>query len=134
MPAAGGEAEEIPIGMLVGSDPGWSPDGRYLAFAGGDDAVDWDLWVWDFEARGLIQLTDTRFIEQSPAWNAAGSEIVYAGFPDRQQGHLGGLRAALHDQHRPAVHERPQGPLPLKSPSPALDSPLALPAIIQLFS
>ncbi len=81
VPATGGVAEEIPIGLQVGSDPGWSPDGRYLAFAGGDDAVDWDLWVWDFEARGLIQLTDTRFIEQSPAWNATGSEIVYAGFP-----------------------------------------------------
>lgn len=81
VPAAGGQAEEIPIEMLVGSDPSWSPDGRYLAYAGGDDPVDWDLWVWDFQAGAPVQLTDTRFIEQSPSWNAAGTEIVYAAFP-----------------------------------------------------
>ena len=42
----------------------------------------WDLWLWDFESQELVQLTDTRFIEQSPLWNAAGTEIVYAAFPD----------------------------------------------------
>jgi Tol biopolymer transport system component len=78
VPAAGGVAQEIPIGMLVGDDPSWSPDGRYLAFAGGDDPVDWDLWVWDFQEEALIQLTRTRFPDQSPLWNASGSEIVYA--------------------------------------------------------
>jgi Tol biopolymer transport system component len=78
VPAAGGVTEELPMGMLVAEDPHWSPDGRYLAFAGGDDPVDWDLWIWDFQDEALIQLTDTRYPEQSPVWNDAGTEIAYA--------------------------------------------------------
>jgi len=84
VPAAGGATERIETGLQVSGDPGWSPDGRYLAFAGGDHTIDWDLWAWDFEARSLVQITDTRFPEQSPVWNSAGTEIVYAALP---QGH-----------------------------------------------
>ena len=82
VPVGGGVAERIETGLQVGSDPSWSPDGRYLTFAGGDELVDWDLWAWDFEARSLVQLTETRYAEQSPFWNAAGTEIVYASFPE----------------------------------------------------
>ncbi len=74
----GGAAEEIPQGMQSAVDPGWSPDGRYLAFGGGDHLTDWDLWLWDFDTASLVQLTSTREAEQSPYWNAAGTEIVYA--------------------------------------------------------
>lgn len=79
--ADGSFTVEIPHGMLVGSDPGWSPCGQFLAFAGGDEMVDWDLYVWDFETSSLTQLTDTRYPEQSPLWSPNGFEIVYAAFP-----------------------------------------------------
>ncbi|MCP4545294.1 MAG: hypothetical protein GY835_02370 [bacterium] len=76
--ADGSYTEKIPIDLLVGCDPGWSPCGRYLAFGGGDHPIEWDLWVWDFQTASLIQLTETRHIVQSPLWNAAGTEIVFA--------------------------------------------------------
>ncbi len=78
VPATGGPEQEIPTGMLVGNDPSWSPSGRYLAFSGGDHFIEWDLWVWDFETESPIQLTESRTPQQSPFWNAAGTEIVYA--------------------------------------------------------
>jgi len=82
VPAAGGQPEEIETGLLVANDPHWSPDGRWLAFAGGDHPVDWDLWLRDMETGNLVQLTNTpRFAEQSPVWNAAGTEIAYAALP-----------------------------------------------------
>jgi len=68
----------IPMGLLIATNTHWSPDGRYLAVAGGDDVVDWDLYLWDLVDESLIQLTDTRFPEQSPVWNDAGTEIAYA--------------------------------------------------------
>lgn len=82
---ADGTLEEIPTGFTANSDPGWSPDGRYLAFAGNNHVTDWDLWAWDFQESALIQLTDTRVIEQSPLWNAAGTEIVYARVQDNNK-------------------------------------------------
>jgi Tol biopolymer transport system component len=82
VPSAGGPVEEIPTGLVHNSDPGWSPDGRYLAFAGNDDLIEWDLWAWDFQESVLVRITDTRFSEQSPMWNAAGTEIVYARVHD----------------------------------------------------
>jgi Tol biopolymer transport system component len=78
VPISGGSTEALPMNMQFSSDPHWSPDGRYLAFAGNDEPVDWDLWLWDFQDEVRIQLTDTRYPEQSPVWNDTGSEIAYA--------------------------------------------------------
>ncbi len=78
VPVAGGAAEAIPAELLICNDPHWSPDGRYIAFCGGDDLIDWDLYLWDLEDESLIRLTDSRFPEQSPVWNQAGDEIAYA--------------------------------------------------------
>ncbi len=75
---SGTSAELIPTGLLISTNPHWSPDGRYLALAGGDDVVDWDLYLWDLIDESLIQLTDTRYPEQSPVWNDSGTEIAYA--------------------------------------------------------
>jgi len=78
LPAAGGGAEEIPTGLILAEDPDWSPSGRYLAFDGGSDPASGDLWLWDFQEQSLIQLTDTRYAEQSPVWNDAETEIACA--------------------------------------------------------
>ncbi len=85
VPAAGGPCEEIPTGLSSNSDPGWSPDGRYLAFAGNNHSVDWDLWAWDFQENALVRITETRYVEQSPMWNSAGTEIVYARVHDNDK-------------------------------------------------
>ncbi len=85
VPSAGGLIEGIPTGLSSNSDPGWSPDGRYLAFAGNDDPIEWDLWAWDFQESALVRITETRQIEQSPMWNAAGTEIVYARVHDNNK-------------------------------------------------
>ena len=74
----GGQPEEIPHGLLWGADPGHSPDGRYLAFGGGEDLLLTDLYLWDLQAGQLLQLTDTRHAEQSPYWSPDGGQIVYA--------------------------------------------------------
>ncbi|MBC8366985.1 PD40 domain-containing protein [bacterium] len=68
----------VPMGLLIATNPHWSPDGRFIVLAGGEDVVDWDLYLWDLLDESLIQLTETRYPEQSPVWNDAGTEIAYA--------------------------------------------------------
>lgn len=71
------------INLGYGSNPSWSPDGRYLIFEVTEDdghvITGSDLYVAATDGAGRWQLTDTpeRF-ERWPSWSPDGSRVVYS--------------------------------------------------------
>ena len=57
--------------------PSWSPDGRWLAFIGGNAASDLDVYVVRADGTRLRRLTSTPAIESNPQWSSDGSQIAY---------------------------------------------------------
>jgi hypothetical protein len=62
---------ELPVRMQLIRDPVWSPDGRYIAFAGMEDGS-LDLYLWDIRDRRLEQLTDTPDGVRDLNWSETG--------------------------------------------------------------
>jgi len=86
---SGGRIEVVAIDgswqadLGYGSNPSWSPDGRYLAYEVTEDdghvITGSDLHIASSDGSRRIQLTDTpeRF-ERWPSWSPDGSHIVYS--------------------------------------------------------
>ena len=55
----------------------WSPDGRYLAFAGQMDGLSSDVYVFDIQAETIRRLTDGIEQIQSIAWSPDGKWILH---------------------------------------------------------
>jgi len=55
----------------------WSPDGRYLAFAGQMDGLSSDLYVYDAETQTIQRLSDGPEQIQSIAWSPDGQWILH---------------------------------------------------------
>lgn len=56
----------------------WSPDGRYLAFAGGrEDYERRDIYVLDMETYRLYRQTDLGARSVQPAWSPDGTQIAF---------------------------------------------------------
>lgn len=66
------EAFERGIGALA-----WSPDGRYLAFAGQMGGPSSDLYLYDGETQAIRRLDDDLEQIQSVAWSPDGQWILY---------------------------------------------------------
>ncbi len=67
------------FGDLVAlSSPSWDPAGEALAFVGLSKAGFSDLYVYHIPADSLERLTESRFLEEDPAWSSDGAWIVYA--------------------------------------------------------
>ncbi|HET6456755.1 MAG TPA: hypothetical protein VFI02_20325 [Armatimonadota bacterium] len=70
-----------PVDLGVGSNPTWSPDGRYLIFQrstdDGHNITSSDLWYCNADGTGMTQLTDTAGNETSPSWSPDGSSVAY---------------------------------------------------------
>ena len=64
---------ELPVEMDLIRDPAWSPDGRYIGFAGMNESV-LDLYVYDLRSDRLTRLTETSSGERDLSWN--GSSIL----------------------------------------------------------
>ncbi|MBP7688412.1 MAG: PD40 domain-containing protein [Thermoflexales bacterium] len=64
----------------------WSPDGRYLAFAGQMDGLSSDLYVYDQTTRLTTRLTDGLEHIQSITWSPDGRWIVHGSAYTRGQG------------------------------------------------
>ncbi len=64
--------------------PVWSPDGKRLAFSQSDRRGNSDIMVLDSQSGRVRKLTDGGFINTSPSWNPAGTQIAFTS--DREGG------------------------------------------------
>lgn len=55
----------------------WSPDGRTIVVAGQKNGQT-DLFAYDIKTKKVRQLTNDRYAEILPAWNADGTKLAYA--------------------------------------------------------
>jgi Tol biopolymer transport system component len=70
-----------PVNLGQGSNPTWSPDGRYLIYErsmdDGHRLISSDLWISSLDGAWQFQLTDTPGIELYPSWSPDGMYIAY---------------------------------------------------------
>jgi len=70
-----------PVNLGQGSNPTWSPDGRYLIYDrsmdDGHRLISSDLWISNFDGSWQFQLTNTPGVELYPSWSPDGNWIAY---------------------------------------------------------
>ncbi|MEJ7617995.1 MAG: tetratricopeptide repeat protein, partial [Pyrinomonadaceae bacterium] len=66
--------------------PAWSPDGKFLVFAGTtpDEPLNYDIHVIRVDGSDRRRLTDDPGVDTDPAWSPDGSRIVFASDRDRK--------------------------------------------------
>jgi Tol biopolymer transport system component len=72
----GGNVVKLSLGT-DSADPSWSPDGGTIGFMCGRFAHA-DICVVNADGTGLVNLTDSRNVDWSPAWSPDGSRIVWS--------------------------------------------------------
>jgi Tol biopolymer transport system component/imidazolonepropionase-like amidohydrolase len=77
LPASGGEARALTVGMAFDSQPAFSPDGRSVAFISDRDGAE-NVWVMDVDGGEPRRLSANRAHDEfaSPAWAPDGSHVV----------------------------------------------------------
>lgn len=70
-----------PVNLGLGSNPTWSPDGKYLiyqrAIDDGHNIVASDLWLASADGSLMYQLTNTPGLEMYPSWSPDGLWLAY---------------------------------------------------------
>lgn len=68
------------------NNPAISPDGRKVAFNGGDEGnmLTWEIFTFDLTTNVETRLTDNGVIDAHPDWSPDGSKIVFGSFRDAQ--------------------------------------------------
>lgn len=69
------DSKELPFKLDGIESVSWSPDGKYLAFTGAN-AKQSDIYLYDFENKKLINLTDDIFSDSDPTWSS-NSEVIF---------------------------------------------------------
>jgi Tol biopolymer transport system component len=70
----GGPPVPLVTGPTVSYSPRWSPDGREVAFYGGETN---DIWVVSAEGGAPTRLTNTQGIDELPIWSPDGLSLAY---------------------------------------------------------
>jgi hypothetical protein len=74
---SGSKLEEISLPKLGEIfTPSWSPDGRSVVFSASNNGYT-DLFIYDFQAKGLRQLTNDAYADLQPAWSPDGRSIAF---------------------------------------------------------
>ena len=80
----GDDRRPLATAELDATDASFSPDGRWVVFSGGGEALA-DLWAAEVDGTGLVQLTDDPGYEGAPSWSPDGSRVAFErsdGEPD----------------------------------------------------
>jgi hypothetical protein len=95
-------------GVGAMTHPAWSPDGRYLAFAG-QSAGRSDLWLLEVETGEARRLTQDGYSALQPAWSPDGSTLAFVTDrgpdTDLNRLHFGPLRLAFYQVESGEVEE-----------------------------
>ncbi len=68
--------ERVTNDPFIETDPAWSLDGRFLAFAS-DRAGTMDIWVRDMQGGAERRITESAGAEMLPAWSPDGARLAY---------------------------------------------------------
>lgn len=71
------DSEELPFQLDGIESVSWSPDGKLLAFAGAN-ASQSDIYIYNFEQKKLINLTDDIFSDSDPTWSTNSKTIFFS--------------------------------------------------------
>jgi TolB protein len=81
MNADGSRLRRIPTDLWV-EYPSWSPDGRRIAFMGGDSASEYEIWTIGVDGADPIRLTESFGPDGWPAWSPDGRRIAFSSVRD----------------------------------------------------
>lgn len=94
---AGGCAKSLQVlvkGIRHTLTAAWSPDGRWLAFAGDLQGRGQGIWLYQMDTGALIQVAIGDY--WAPAWSPNGERVVVTGPPEGGRQHLLDMRSALY--------------------------------------
>ena len=83
VPATGGWPTQLTISDQRQTQPAWSPDGLWIAYASDYDGNEqWDIFLVSPKSGDVVNLTATKEIsEQSPVWSPDSKQVAYASKP-----------------------------------------------------
>jgi dipeptidyl aminopeptidase/acylaminoacyl peptidase len=89
VPSSGGWPTQLTISEQRQTEPAWSPDGAWIAYASDYDGNEqWDIFLVSPKTGDVVNLTTTKEIsEESPAWSPDGKQIAYTAKPKSGSSH-----------------------------------------------
>lgn len=89
MNADGTDPRQVTNNTHDDRQPIWSPDGRYIAFTGGEYLTTSDIFVYDFLSDEVRQITTLPTLDANPIWSPDSQWIAFvAHSPNGQQSQI----------------------------------------------
>ncbi len=80
--ARSGAIERLTTNERHDNNPAVSPDGKWLAFHGGEegDPLTWEIFVLNMETGEEVQVTNNQVIDGHPDWSPDGTKLIFSHF------------------------------------------------------